>query len=421
MLCHEDAATAHDLARDRVNRYLASLVDAASGWISGSSSADYPGYDAIIRGLQSDTYESQLEQGGVWVGDPDTVAEQIAAYADAVGGFEIGSMQVNFSDLAYEDATRSMGSSGARSSRSSAGWPQRPREARPLRRLARSACVDAAAQTITDVTEAVPGALDPDPFGAGWWVRMCRDFETVGPALARAAASRAARSIGEVRLRPPVLNPGKLLATASNYREHVAEMRDVVLERVAGHVDNWMLDFDVFLKATSSITGPGDPVVLPAGPMDEGREIHHESELAVVIGRGGSQIPESRARPRARLHDRARHDGAGRRRPLPAQELRHVHADRAVVGHEGRDPRSARARGAARGRRERRARTPRTADLLVGVGGIISYASTVMRLDPGDVILTGAPPGVGEVHAGEVMVSEISGIGTMRNPVRTEA
>ena len=48
---------------------------------------------------------------------------------------------------------------------------------------------------------------------------------------------------------------------------------------------------------------------------------------------------------------------------------------------------------------------------------IISYASTVMRLDPGDVILTGAPPGVGEVHAGEVMVSAITGIGTMRNPV----
>ena len=108
MLCHEDAATAHDLAHERVNRYLASLVDAASGWISGSSSDDYPGYDAIIRGLQSDTFETQLEQGGVWVGDPATVADQIAAYSDAVGGFEVGSMQVNFSDLPYDDATRSM-------------------------------------------------------------------------------------------------------------------------------------------------------------------------------------------------------------------------------------------------------------------------------------------------------------------------
>ena len=55
-----------------------------------------------------------------------------------------------------------------------------------------------------------------------------------------------------------MLNPGKLIATASNYGDHVAEMRDVVLDRVAGHVDDWLLDFDVFLKATSSIIGPGD-------------------------------------------------------------------------------------------------------------------------------------------------------------------
>ena len=58
-----------------------------------------------------------------------------------------------------------------------------------------------------------------------------------------------------------------------------------------------------------------------------------------------------------------------------------------------------------------------TSDMLVDVAGIIAYTSTVMRLDPGDVILTGAPPGVGEVHTGEIMVSEISEIGTMRNPV----
>jgi len=108
MLCHEDEHTAFELARDRVNRYLASLVDAASGWVSGSSSADYPGYDKIIKGLQSDTFESQLEQGGVWVGTPATIADQIASYSDAVGGFEIASMQVNFSDLPYEEADRSL-------------------------------------------------------------------------------------------------------------------------------------------------------------------------------------------------------------------------------------------------------------------------------------------------------------------------
>jgi alkanesulfonate monooxygenase SsuD/methylene tetrahydromethanopterin reductase-like flavin-dependent oxidoreductase (luciferase family) len=108
LLCHEDEAVAHSLARDRVNRYLESLVDAASGWLSGSSSQDYPGYDAIIRGLKSDTFESQLEQGAIWVGTPDTISQQIKSYSDAVGGFEIASMQVNFSDLPYDDALRSM-------------------------------------------------------------------------------------------------------------------------------------------------------------------------------------------------------------------------------------------------------------------------------------------------------------------------
>ena len=92
-----------------------------------------------------------------------------------------------------------------------------------------------------------------------------------------------------------MLNPGKIVATASNYGEHVDEMREVVLERVAGRVDEWLLDFDVFLKSTSSIAGPGDVITLPAGPVREGREIHHECELALVIGTGGSRIDPSRA------------------------------------------------------------------------------------------------------------------------------
>ena len=126
--------------------------------------------------------------------------------------------------------------------------------------------IDVDAQTITDVTGAVPGAGDADPLGAGWWVRMCRDFEDLRPGLDDARSRGHAVPLDEVRLRPPVLNPGKLIATASNYGEHVAEMREVVLERVAGHVEPWLLDFDVFLKATSSMVGPGDAVVFPSGP-----------------------------------------------------------------------------------------------------------------------------------------------------------
>ena len=55
-----------------------------------------------------DSFESQLAQGAVWVGSPDSISEQIAAYNDAVGEFEIASMQVNFAGLPYDVATRSL-------------------------------------------------------------------------------------------------------------------------------------------------------------------------------------------------------------------------------------------------------------------------------------------------------------------------
>jgi alkanesulfonate monooxygenase SsuD/methylene tetrahydromethanopterin reductase-like flavin-dependent oxidoreductase (luciferase family) len=99
---------ANDLARGPLDRYLRSLVDAASDWTSGLTSADYPGYDQIIAGLRSETFESQVEKHAAWVGSPERVADQIAAYDERVGGFDTASLQVNFNDLAVEPAERSM-------------------------------------------------------------------------------------------------------------------------------------------------------------------------------------------------------------------------------------------------------------------------------------------------------------------------
>lgn len=284
----------------------------------------------------------------------------------------------------------------------------------------RPGAVDLEAQTITDLVAAVPGSGDGDTFGAGWWVRMCRDFESLRPALDEARASGEARALADVTLRVPVLNPGKLIATASNYGEHVVEMRDIVLDRVAGHVDEWLLDFDVFLKATSSIIGPDDTVILPRAIVDEGREVHHESELAVVIGRGGSQIPEDEALNHILgytigLDMTVRGDGDRSRRK--SYDTFTPVGPWIVTTDELPDPQQLDVRLNVDGQSRQAAHT---GDQLVGVAGIVAYASGIMRLDPGDVILTGAPPGVGEVHVGEVMVSEISGIGTMRNPVEIQ-
>ncbi|MGQ0663280.1 MAG: LLM class flavin-dependent oxidoreductase [Pseudomonadota bacterium] len=108
MLCAPSAAEAAAIAREPLNRYLKSLVAAASAWTEGTSSKDYPGYDKIIEGLRHETFETQVEKGGAWMGSPDDIAHQIADYSSRVGGFEIASLQVNFNTVPVDAAERSM-------------------------------------------------------------------------------------------------------------------------------------------------------------------------------------------------------------------------------------------------------------------------------------------------------------------------
>jgi len=106
LFCHENRDTAWQIARDPLNRYLRSLVNAASDW-AGMQSKDYPGYDKIIDSLSRETIETQVKAGAAWVGTPDDIAKQIDEYVERVGGFESASLQVNFSTIGYDDAARS--------------------------------------------------------------------------------------------------------------------------------------------------------------------------------------------------------------------------------------------------------------------------------------------------------------------------
>ncbi len=108
MFCAPTREEAVRKARDEINRYLKSIVDGASDWVSGASSRDYPNYDKLLAELARETFESQVEKGGAWVGTPDDLKAQIRAYQDQVGGFEIASLQVNFGTLAHDDAAQSM-------------------------------------------------------------------------------------------------------------------------------------------------------------------------------------------------------------------------------------------------------------------------------------------------------------------------
>lgn len=108
MFCHENQKTAEQVARAPLNRYLKSLVDAASDWTSGARSADYPGYDKIIAALAQEDFDSQVAKGAAWVGTPERILEAVNRYRDEVGNFEIASLQVNFNDMPLAAAEESM-------------------------------------------------------------------------------------------------------------------------------------------------------------------------------------------------------------------------------------------------------------------------------------------------------------------------
>ena len=108
MLCHRDEAEAERLARGPIERYLKSLVAAASDWTQGAASADYPGYDKMIAGLAAETFDTQVAKCAAWVGTPARILDMVADYRRQIGNFEIASVQVNFNDLPLAAAEASM-------------------------------------------------------------------------------------------------------------------------------------------------------------------------------------------------------------------------------------------------------------------------------------------------------------------------
>jgi alkanesulfonate monooxygenase SsuD/methylene tetrahydromethanopterin reductase-like flavin-dependent oxidoreductase (luciferase family) len=108
MFVDPDPERARRIAKPKVDAYLHSLVEAASDWANGTSSADYPGYDKMVEKLRAETMESQIASGGAWVGTPDEVAATIARVQEEFGGFEHASMQINFNTMPQEEAMRSL-------------------------------------------------------------------------------------------------------------------------------------------------------------------------------------------------------------------------------------------------------------------------------------------------------------------------
>ena len=134
--------------------------------------------------------------------------------------------------------------------------------------------------TIRDVTAAAD--VDPAEWPPVGMVRVIAHFSGLRDKLAAAARSAPALPLADVRLETPVPWPNKIIAYPTNYRDHAAEMSTTTHADLQGY----------FLKANSSLSGPNDAIELPDVP---GREIHHECEIALVIGKEGRSIPAARA------------------------------------------------------------------------------------------------------------------------------
>lgn len=108
MYCEADGEAARHYASPLLDAYLRSLVEAASDWLDGTTSRDYPGYDKVIESLHASNAADQIRSGAAWIGSPSEIAATARRLQEEFGGFEHASLQVNFNTMAYDKALASM-------------------------------------------------------------------------------------------------------------------------------------------------------------------------------------------------------------------------------------------------------------------------------------------------------------------------
>lgn len=212
--------------------------------------------------------------------------------------------------------------------------------------------------------------------------------------------------VSEVQLRAPVA-PSKIACVGRNYAEHAAELGNAVPGEPL-----------IFLKPPTAIIGPGEAVVYPA--ISE--RVDHEGELAVVIGRRCRNVSEADALRYVFGYTVANDVTARDLQQKDGQWSRAKGFDTfAPVGpwvDTSFDPTSRTVRCLVNGEVRQQGAT---ALMVYSIARIIAHISRFMTLEPGDLILTGTPSGVGPVQPGDVMTVEIEGLGSLSNPVVAEA
>lgn len=223
------------------------------------------------------------------------------------------------------------------------------------------------------------------------------------------------------KLLPPI-EVTNIFCIGLNYRQHAEEMNSPLPEHPV-----------VFMKPTTAVVGSGDPIVIPAC-CTHGDEVDYECELAVVIGKAGRDIPESRALEHV-LGYTCGNDVSARRWQKHGgggQWVRGKSFDTfcplgpcLVTADEIPDPQTLRITTTLNGQVMQ---DSTTADMIFPVAKLIAFLSQDTTLLPGTVILTGTPSGVGMgrkpplyLKDGDEVMIEIERIGKLTNPVRAAA
>ena len=214
-----------------------------------------------------------------------------------------------------------------------------------------------------------------------------------------------ALTLQDVRLLAPV-TPSKIVCVGRNYAEHAAELGNEVPPEPL-----------IFLKPPSSLIGPDAAVVYPA----ISQRVDHEGELALVIGQRCRNLKAEDALAVVYGYTLANDVTARDLQKSDGQWARGKGFDTfCPVGpwiDTGFDPTNRRVRCLVNGQVRQ---DGNTALLIYSLGRVLAHVTRFMTLEPGDLLLTGTPAGVGPVLPGDLMTVEIEGLGTLSNPVISE-
>lgn len=237
------------------------------------------------------------------------------------------------------------------------------------------------------------------------WILDNKVGEISGNVFGRYQRREAETPLTDLRLLAPS-EPSKIVCVGRNYVEHARELGNEVPKVPL-----------IFLKPPSSVIPSGGTIILPPQSV----QVEHEAELVVVIGKRGRNITAEQARKHIFGYTIGNDITARDLQRTDDQWTRAKGFDTFCsfgpwIDTEF-DPADAVVTCRVNGQMRQMASTR---DMVFNVGTLIAYISSVMTLEPGDLIFTGTPSGVGELRNGDEVVVEIEGLGVLINPVKAE-